>query len=173
MIMLIFATYFLTVVSERQATDEFDPKLTLFFGSLPVALLRLFQMTTGGFDWKELSDLLEEFSTTSVVMLCLYISMMEYAILNILTGICCNTANRTAEEDFDITMHEEQSRQENATSKLTEYFHDNDESGNGQITWEQLDGHLNSPDIVSCFKRLELERWHLRSFFRLLDTKDD
>merc|ERR1719362_861968 len=109
--MVTFSTYFLTVVSDYQATHGIDPQLEIYFGSLQTMVLTLFQVTTGGFDWREICDLLMAFSPASVVVLCIYVSMMEYAIMNILTGICCHTANKTAEDDFDITISEERSRQ--------------------------------------------------------------
>jgi len=173
MIMITFATFFLTVVSDHQSTNGPHPELDPFFGSMTAMIISLFQITTGGFDWREMSSLLMEFSPLSVAVLCLYVSMMEYAILNILTGICCTTANKTTEDDMDITMHEEQQRQDCATAKLRKYFHLHDTSGNGEITWKQLDRYLNDPLVRSSFKRLDLERWHLQSFFDMIDTNDD
>merc|ERR1719270_295858 len=134
MIMLLFGTYFLTVVSDHQGTDDRDPDLDNYFGSMLVTVLSLFQMTTGGFDWKEVSDLLMPVSPMAVIVLCAYMAMMSYAILNILTGICVNTATKTAEDDFDISMLEDQMREESAASQLAKHFHDHDESGNGEIT---------------------------------------
>merc|ERR1719362_2433062 len=171
--MVTFSTYFLTVVSDYQATHGIDPQLEIYFGSLQTMVLTLFQVTTGGFDWREMSNQLMEFSPVSVLVLCVYISTMEYAILNILTGICCNTANKTAEDDFDITILEERSRQESATKKLTKFFRDQDQTGSGRITWDELNRHLANPQIRGYFKRLDLERWHLQSFFDLLETNDD
>merc|ERR1719468_938967 len=161
MIMIAFATFFLTVVADHQAANGRNHELDQYFGSMPAMVLSLFQITTGGFDWREMSNLLE-FSPLSVMVLCMYVAMMEHAILNILTGICCNTANKTAEDDFDITIHEERTRQESATAKLTKYFHTNLTEGDGTITWRQLDAHLNNPMVKSCFKRMDLERWHLQ-----------
>jgi len=174
MIMVSFATYFLTVASDHQANNGIDPELEPYFGSIAATMLSLFQMTTGGFDWRDMSNQLMAFSPVSVAVLCVYISMMHYAIMNILTGICCNTANKAAEEDFDITLLEESSRQESVLKKLKQYLYDNDESGEGLITWEQLARHLaNNQEVRGYFKRLELERWHLQNFFVLLDVKDD
>jgi len=172
MIMVTFATYFLTVTADHQANHGIDPELEPFFGSMSATVICLFQITTGGFDWRDMSDLLMAISPLSVGVLCAYISMMQYAILNILTGICCNTANRTAEDDFDITIVEERHRQEGATIKLANYLRENNVSGNGHITWGELERHLKNPQVQSCFKRLDLEHWHLQSFFDILHTDD-
>jgi hypothetical protein len=173
MIMVTFATYFITVVSDYQADNGRVYELDPFFGSLPEMVLSLFQITTGGFDWNEMSNLLMGFSPVSVIVLCVYVSMMQYAILNILTGICCHTATKTAEEDFDITHLEDRSHAQSASAKLLAYLHDHDESGKGQLTWKQLKHHWGDSDVSSWFNRLDLERWHLQSFFDLLEKSDD
>merc|ERR1719223_1193406 len=138
MIKLAFSVFFLSVTTEYEAVHgqvlEFEP----FFRSMPIMVLRLFQLTTGGFDWKELADLLS-FSPLAVAMLCMYVAFMNYAILNILIGICCDTASKTADEDFEISLHAEQNREDNATGKLKRFFHHIDTDGSGKITWKELD----------------------------------
>jgi len=173
MIMLAFATLFLTVTTDYRAEHGPQPHMEEYFGSMPVMLLSLFQMTTGGFDWRDMSDILWVISPLSVGALCLYMSMMQYAIMNILTGICCNTAHRTAEDDFEISIHEERVRQDAATAKLRKVFHAADVQNQGTITWKQLDSHLGNQAVLNCFKRLDLERWHLQSFFELLPQTDE
>merc|ERR1719195_621945 len=140
---------------------------------MPRAVLSLFQVTTGGFDWGEMADLLSPISALSVIVLCIYVSMMQYAIMNILTGICCHTASKTAEEDFDITHLEEQRNEKGASAKLAAYFHKHDMSGIGEITWKHLKHHWNNPEVRNWFGRLDLERWHLQSFFNLLEASAD
>jgi len=172
MIKLAFAVFFLTMTTDYQVENgpvkDFDP----YFGSMAVMLITLFQLTTGGFDWREMADLLS-FSPMSVVVLCMYIAMMHYAILNILIGICCDTASKTAEEDFEISVHAEQEREDNATAKLKDFFHDADTDRSGNITWSELEQYLKEPGIRSAFKKIDLERWHLKTFFDLLKTVDD
>jgi len=172
MIKLGFSVFFLTVTTEYQALHgqvlEFEP----FFSSMPVMVFRLFQLTTGGFDWKELADLLS-FSTLAVVVLCMYIAFMNYAILNILVGICCDTASRTADDDFEISLLAEQDREDNATGKLKTFFHDIDTDGSGKITWKEVDSHLNDSFVHSTFRKLDLERSHLKTFFDLLKNKEE
>jgi hypothetical protein len=172
MIMVTFATYFLTVVSDYQADNGPDPALNKFFGSMDKIILCLFQVTSGGFDWGEMADLLKPLSPMSVTVLCIYVSMMQYAILNILTGICCHTASKTAEDDFDITHLEEQKNEKSAQVKLAMYFRKHDMSGKGHITWKHLKHHWGNPEVRHWFGKLDLDRWHLQSFFSLLETND-
>ena len=72
------------------------------------------------------------------------------------------------EDDFEISIHEERSRHDNVTGKLKELLHEGDKDNNGTITWAQLDSHLSCPEIKYAFKKLDLEPWHLQSFFDVL-----
>jgi hypothetical protein len=174
MIMSAFAVFFITIVSDYQASDGLNDELQEYFGSVPKVMLSLFQATTGGMDWRDLSNALLKISFWPVAMLCIFISLMNYAILNILTGIVVNTANKTAEDDFEISIHEERSRQDNTTGRLKQLLHEGDKENTGMITWVQLDKHLGSSEIKNLFKKLDLEPWHLQSFFDVLKAgKDD
>lgn len=172
MIQLGFSLFFLTITTDYQSDHgqmlEFQP----FFGSMPRMVLSLFQITTGGFDWRELSDLLS-FSPVTVFVLCLYVSMMFYAIMNILIGICCETASKTAEEDFEVSIVAEQEREDNAITRLKQFFADVDSDGSGNITWKELDRYLQRRAVHTCFKKLGLERWHLKTFFDLLKSEKE
>lgn len=148
----------------RCAKNGLVPELDRCFGSMVTSGLCLFQVITGGFDWIEMSNLLA-FSSESVAVLCLYVGMMNFLILNILTGICCDRATRSAAIDFDVQMHEDGLREASATANLEQYFYDNDVSVDGRITWKQLDSRFSDPLVKKWFKRVGLERWHLQSFF--------
>jgi len=98
----------------------------------------------------------------------------NFTLMNILTGICVNTANKTAEDDFAISIHEERSRQDNVTGRLKELLQKGDKESNGTITWAQLDSLLAFPEVKHAFKKLDLEPWHLQSFFDVLKAgKED
>merc|ERR1719410_2586237 len=45
--------------------------------------------------------------------------------------------------------------------------------GKGVLSWEQLKVHLGDPKVRAYFKKIDLEPWHLRSFFQLLKVGDE
>jgi hypothetical protein len=168
MITSCFSVFFITIVSDHQISVGRDTSLDEYFGSMPQVMILLFQATTGGVDWRTVSDILWRISSISVVVFCGYISMMVYCVMNILTGICVNTANTTAENDFQVSMHEERMRHNNVVVKLTKTLHAAATDGSGLISWPELEAHLEEPSVRNHFKRLDLEPWHLHSFFDLL-----
>jgi len=173
MIMSGVGVYLATAVSDYQAEHGTNPEMATYFGSMPGVIVSLFQATTGGMDWIILSDLLGQVSILPQFVLFGYISMMMYAIMNILTGICVTTANRSAEEDMEITINEELTKHNSAISSLQRIFHDHDVDGNGQLTLSRLTRHLKDKTVRTYFKKLDLEPWHLQRFFDILRAYDE
>jgi len=173
MIMAGFAVYLVTAVSDYQATEGPNSWSEQYFGSRSAGMLSLFQATTGGIDWNELSDGLWGISPTACCIFFGYISMMVFAIMNILTGICVNTANRAAEDDFDLSFHAERSKHKSVIVSLKTILHKADSRGEGTITWPDLDVHLHDQHVRGLFKKIDLEPWHLKSFFDMMGADED
>jgi len=183
LIMSGIGSYFAWVVADTLASgaEESNSEVLENFGSMTKILTSLFQATTGGRDWRELSDILCRISPFSCFIFYGYISMMVYAINNILTGICVANANRAADDDMELSS-EEILKDVNvarlrgilsagtmSTSSMgTRDFDDPKQ----KITWAQLKVHLGNPIVRAYFKKLDLEPWHLRSFFMLLKVGD-
>jgi len=173
LIMSAFSVYFITVVADYQAAQGPQQEYQDFFGSVVATLITLFKASTGGFDWGEVSDLLWTVSPLSSYVFFGYISMMEYLILNILTGICCSTASKTAEEDTELSIHDNDAQQNGVAVKLRRFLRNIDLEGTGTISWQQLEKHLHDSKLRNGFKQLDLEPWHLQNFFHVLRSSDD
>jgi hypothetical protein len=141
----------------------------------------LFQAVTGGCDWRDLSDLLCQISPIACGVFYAYISLMVFAILNILTGICVNTANKAADDDMDLCTEDMLQHNVNIV-RLREILVGKKTNGSssslesdteGKLTWPQLKVHLGEPIVRAYFKKIDLEPWQLRSFFTLLKVDDE
>jgi len=176
MMMSMFGVYFSTVIADYQAEVGTDPNMAMYFGSMPAVMISLFQATTGGLDWRELSDLLLRASTQGFVVFLGYISMMVYAFMNIIIGICVNNAGKAAEDDFDNCVHEELPKHNSVVvtlCKILRKSHGEEHGVCDTLTWPELEQHLTDPKVRGFFKRIELEPWHLRSFFELLKVSGE
>jgi len=172
MVTFLFSVYLATAVSDYQA-NQLNADCELYFGTMPRALLSLFQATTGGMDWRVLSDLLGKVSTMAVAVFLMYICLMYYAIMNILTGVCVNHATKAADDDVENVIREELYRHNNVVNHLQKIFHNADVRGTGTLTWPQLRLHLRDAKVRGYFKTLDLEAWDLHTFFDLLQAGDD
>jgi hypothetical protein len=165
--MSAFGVYLATAAADHQAKEGSDEEMDMYFGSMHKVVVSLFQATTGGIDWHILSDILRRISEFTCIMLYGYISMMVYAIMNILTGICVNNANKAADDDMELSW--DLAKHTSAVSILRKTLL---EDTDGTITWKQLQRHLNNAKVRGYFKRIDLEPWHLQSFFDLLQIGD-
>jgi len=143
-----------------------------YFGSMPKGVLSLFQASTGGIDWHIISDTLWDVSPSACMAFLGFISMMTFAIMNILTGIAVNNANRAAEDDFDLSFHQERSKHKNVITGLKNIFHSTNALGDGCITWSDLDKHLRDQQVRALFKKIDLETWHLKTFFDMMGAEE-
>jgi len=182
-------SYFAWVVADHlkqqqeAASSESDDEVVKYFGSIPKIMISLFQATTGGMDWRDLSDLLCPISPIACAIFYLYISMMVFAIMNILTGICVNNAHKAADDDMDLCTENVLKNDENVV-RLRKILVDGRKSNGtvssldaldegAKLTWPQLKVHLGDPRVRAHFKKIGLEPWHLRSFFQLLKAGDE
>jgi len=77
MIMAGVGSFFAWVVADYLASiNESDSEMVQRFGSMERILISLFQATTGGIDWGDLSDLLCRISPVACYIFYAYISMM-------------------------------------------------------------------------------------------------
>jgi len=171
-------SYFAWAVAEHLAeTDGVNSDEVKYFGSMLAILASLFQATTGGMDWRDLADILADISPFACLILYAYMSMMMYAVMNILTGICVSNANRAAEDDLDLST--EEMLQNNANIQLLRSIlsrkssSSNDRDEGIKLTWPKLKVHLGNPKVRTLFKKIDLEPWQLRSFFTLLQNGNE
>merc|ERR1719215_1553139 len=98
----------------------------------------LFQATSNGLDWRTLSEILSRVSVVAQLMLYAFISLMMYAVMNILTGLCLATASKAADDDLEYTIHEELQQENSVVAKLRRILHGGDGVHTDYIEWEQL-----------------------------------
>jgi len=96
----------------------------------------------------------------------------NFTLMNILTGICVTNANKAADDDMEIST-ESLYKESSPVANLKRVLHAADHEGRGELTWTQLQHHLLNPTVRDYFKMMDLERWHLESFFGLLKVGDE
>ena len=73
-----------------------------YFGSVPRAVLSLYQGMTGGVDWNDMSLPLERsLSPIFALVFALYIAFAVLAMMNVVTGVFVESALGSAREERD------------------------------------------------------------------------
>lgn len=87
--------------------SDFSRALLFHFGSVFRTIYTLYQAITSGVDWGEVSELLVEISPIMGLVFSVYIAFAVLCVLNIVTGVFVENANRITQMDTDSMVMEE------------------------------------------------------------------
>lgn len=146
-----------------------DTALESFWGSMGDAASTLFMSITGGISWHVAETPLMGLSLAWKVVFMLYISFTMFAVLNVMTGVFCQSAIESAARDHDMAMQNVVTDKENFMRKFRHLFHMLDVDDTGYITLVELEERMEDHDVKTYFEALELSIDDVWIFFRLLD----
>mmetsp|Transcript_13439 Transcript_13439/g.31595 ORF Transcript_13439/g.31595 Transcript_13439/m.31595 type:complete len:682 (-) Transcript_13439:168-2213(-) len=180
MLLLVMIIYTFAVMFTQSSVDhlyysdgldeEGKADLLHYFGSLPRAAGTLFMSLTGGLDWEAAVSALHTISGFLVFLFIVYISFVYFAVMNVVTGIFCQTAIESAQKDKDslIALQLEATQQHILT--LRSLFHDISGCEEGVIGLAEFKGHLDDKKVKAFFKTLEIDTNDALTLFQLLDA---
>mmetsp|Transcript_14258 Transcript_14258/g.39343 ORF Transcript_14258/g.39343 Transcript_14258/m.39343 type:complete len:777 (+) Transcript_14258:19-2349(+) len=171
LIIYVFGVCLTQVVSDHRfgsrdqpnASKESHLALELHWGTLGRSLMSLFQSITGGIDWRELSDPLEnEISPALGFFVALYIAFVVLALMNVVTGVFVDSALKGAKKDQDNYM----------LSHIHQLFAKTDQRNTGMITWDDFKCQLHDATMEEFFRTIEVDVSEARGVFQLLDVNE-
>lgn len=140
-----------------------------YFSSLSQTMLSLFMSISGGVSWEELVFPLQEISSVWVMVLLFYVSFTYFAVLNVVTGVFCQSAIDSAQNDHANIVHAMLANKEAHIEKISSLFSQLGAEKTGVITYAMFEEGMNTPAICEYFETLGLDVWDAWSFFKLLD----
>lgn len=175
-VVYVFATYFLAVVTEHlsnneNSTRDFDVFLTEHFGSLPQSINILFMSISGGVDWSIVADSLAHVTETNRLVMVFFVFFTMFALMNIITGIFVEFAVSSAHNDKDEVIAEEISLQTHSTKELLRLFKLADCNDDGTISSAEFLKVMERPEVRAIFARMDVEVSKAFGIFKLLDKE--
>jgi len=175
-ILFIFVTIFVQgavgFVSTAPPGDPFvENAIRPQFGSFMTTYRTLLMAITGGDDWSKYYETAEKISPGYAVLFIIYIVLMTFGALNIMTAIFVEGALCKAREDFELLKNEERSKMESLRKRLTKIFREFDPGMTGQITREQWETMATSDEMQEYFRMLQIDASRVEEVFRLLDVE--
>jgi len=171
LVLLILITYAGSILISQMVADHglgvpedvaVGTPLQIYYGSLGDSMLALYQATSGGADWRDMSTPLHK--TIGPFMSLFFVSFIAFttlSLLNIVTGIFVESALQNTKEESDIDM----------VNRLTEVIELRD-LRNGMIGWDEFDHYLDTPQMKAYFKSVDLDISEAKHLFKLLDVGD-
>mmetsp|Transcript_63218 Transcript_63218/g.196156 ORF Transcript_63218/g.196156 Transcript_63218/m.196156 type:complete len:267 (-) Transcript_63218:35-835(-) len=148
------------------------PGLYEHYGSLHRSVYTLFLSISGGVNWEEVVDPLSYVHHFWVMFFLVFISFTYFALLNVVTGVFCQTAIESATQDQDIVIQSQLSMKQQYISQLELIFKRIDVNNTGQITLQEFEDRLKDERLQAFFSHMDLTVDEAFSLFRLLDVDD-
>jgi hypothetical protein len=134
-----------------------------YWGSVSKSCLSFFQAISGGNDWAVLHDpLKEQIDIKMGFAFQGYIAFVQYALLNVITGIFVENAVGNAKKD----KQDEMASLVRHFLKIVSGEHEGNE---GVITYEEYRNHLESPWMQQYFEYIDVDPSDAEFLFQLLD----
>ncbi|CAE7203118.1 CATSPER1 [Symbiodinium necroappetens] len=179
LIIFLFGLIFTDISSEyltrdvTEISEEFEGFIVNRFGGLERSMHTLFASVTGGLTWIEALDALSHISTVWGLLFEAYIAFCLFAVLNVMTGVFCQSAMESAEKDHELVLQnvvQEKAKYFRAVRRL---FAQLDQNGDGGITAKEFEVALEDPALMHVFDALEISADDAWNLFTQLDSDGD
>jgi len=139
-----------------------------YFGSLPYTMLSLFMSITGGVSWEAVITPLGYISPVWACLFLFYIAFTYFAVLNVVTGVFCQSAIESAQNDHLTVAQSLIDNRAAHVQRLRTLF---SEIGTDScITFHVFEEKMRDPAVKEYFDTLGINVYDVWSFFKLLDV---
>ncbi|CAE7426722.1 Cacna1h [Symbiodinium natans] len=130
-----------------------------YFGSLANSMLSLYMSIAGGVSWEDVISPLLAVSEIWGFLFLFYISFTLFAVLNVVTGVFCQSAIESAQNDHTAVVHSILKNKKAHVDKIKALFSKLGDDKTGAITFAMFEEKINSPAVQAYFEVLGLDVW--------------
>lgn len=181
--MYLFAVCLLQFVAEevtRQSDgsglgEEDFANLEEYFGGLVCTVYTLYLAIVGGIDWGRAAEPLIAMHWIFGLSFALYVAFAVLCVLNIVTGVFVESANKLTAQDQDMVLMEELETRRQWFEEVKVLFEAADVDGSGCLNEEEFGNQLKDLRMQSWFRKLgiHVETYSAHGLFQLLDFDGD
>jgi len=154
---------YLSNTSPLVINEDIKRSCIRFWGTLPRALMTLFQSVSGGGPWRDCLQPLVEAGAMYVIIFLLYISVLVFALTKLLTGIFVQQAKEANEHD----------RVQIIETNIRKLLSDMDDDGSGFITKDEFLDHLTDKRANDYYALLQITGQDAAKIFDMIDQEED
>jgi len=166
----VFSMIFVQTVSDFLSGRDDDEYVFLlrYWGTLPRTMYTLYKAVTGGVDWEIVVNPLADVHWVAVVIFMLFVFLVLFAVMNVLTGVFCQRAIEAAARDRETLVRAEIGEKRLFAKKAKELF--NHLGSDEKITYQQFEAHMQDEQVVAYFSILGLDHHDAWDLFKLMDA---
>mmetsp|Transcript_25715 Transcript_25715/g.59990 ORF Transcript_25715/g.59990 Transcript_25715/m.59990 type:complete len:699 (-) Transcript_25715:114-2210(-) len=153
--------------------QEISQDLEEHFGSVYKAMFALFKGITCGMNWEDLSEPISHTGGFWLAMFIFYISFAFFAVLNVVTGVFCQSAIESAAHDDDMVVQEMLEEKNRYIKRLWKLVTGLDEDQSGTISLEELEVGLRREEVREYFDTLDIPVEDAWTLLQLLARGED
>jgi len=150
-------------------TDTHTEQVKKLYGTVGRTIMTLFSTISGGAEWQIVADPVMRMSGAFVVFWVVFICVALFGVLNVFTGIFCETAMAAAASDTQTIMRQELEEVASCQATLRDAFGKIDVDNSGSLTESELELVLTDPFVIATLMKIGLQASESKGLFRLLD----
>ncbi|CAJ1336913.1 unnamed protein product, partial [Effrenium voratum] len=158
----------------RDDNVGFDDRVWVwqYYGTAYRSWYTLYEITFAG-SWPTMArPVLEKVSHGFVCFYVLYITIIVFALIRVITAVFLKDTLDAAHNDAELRMAEGLRKKAEYVEKLAGIFQAIDETGDGLITEERLTFILENPKVKAYFQTLDVDVHEGAALFHILDDGD-
>ncbi|CAE7506229.1 CACNA1F [Symbiodinium natans] len=152
-------------------------EVTLYFGSLYRSFITMFRVISDGLTWNSPGDALYKLPDMGpylwVQLFHLYIAFCSFAVLNVMTGVFCNSAIKAAESDHEMVVQTLVQTRQELRDLVSHLFTKIDSRGEGHITYTEFEQFFEDEAVKAFFESLQIGAVDAWTLFVSLDMDGD
>lgn len=152
--------------------SECPEELTKHWSSVQQSMLTLFMAISQGMDWGIILNSLIGVSETAVVLLLLYVVITIFAVLNVVTGVFCNTAIESASADKDVAAVRQVQLKNHQVATLKNIFSEIDRNNLHKLSFEDVCKGMDTPALAGFLESIGIRTDDVWTLFMLLDSDE-
>ncbi|CAK8991845.1 unnamed protein product [Durusdinium trenchii] len=144
--------------------------LKKYWASVPESMLTLFMAMSQGINWVEAMEPLREVHWGAVVLILVYIVITIFTILNVVTGVFCNTAIESASADKDVATLKQVQAKQKQVEALQQIFQEIDRDQENEVSFEDVKTAIASGELADFLESIGISTNDVWTLFMLLDS---
>mmetsp|Transcript_109916 Transcript_109916/g.262074 ORF Transcript_109916/g.262074 Transcript_109916/m.262074 type:complete len:199 (+) Transcript_109916:2-598(+) len=133
-------------------------------------MLTLFMAISGGISWEDALRPLQRVSPLAVTLMILYIVTTVLAVLNVVTGVFCNTAIESAHADKEVAAITQIRKQANQVQHLKSIFTEIDTANCNMVSLQDFQEALAQQKMSSFLQSMGISTEDVLTLFLIMDA---
>merc|ERR1712039_595881 len=175
LIIYVFAILLTQAVTEHAVENgnDLDEVTKAYYGTLSRSICTLFMAVSEGKSWGQMVfGPLSQIGHVWVALFLIYIAFVYFAVLNVVTGVFCQNALESAQQDLDMVLHSQLKAKNSYVERLQILFSSMDTDKSGELSPKELAEHLKDERVQSFFRAMDVDTDNIWRLWNLMDQDD-